>query len=52
MSQMLGYFYVIPISISFFLVLWWVRKSQEPTHSKRFTQLECDEKREKKERKA
>ncbi len=27
MSQLLGYFYALPIGIMFFLVLWWVRES-------------------------
>lgn len=51
MAELLGYFYVIPISIMFFLVLWWVRRSREATHSKRANQHECEEKRRKREQK-
>lgn len=49
MSELLGYFYIIPIIILTGLVLWVVRARQNPTMSKWQEKRECEEKRKEKE---
>lgn len=51
MAELLGYFYVIPISIMFFLVLWWVRRSREATHSKPISSVRCEKESEERKKK-
>lgn len=52
MSELLGYFYIIPVLIAAFLVLWVVRARQNPTMSKWQERRECEEKRKQRDDKA
>lgn len=50
MSELLGYFYVLPISIMLFLVLWAIKRGRESAHRKPISSAQCEK--EAKKRKA